>query len=193
MTKPLDLRIQRTYKSLSQAMLHLLSQKKFEDITVGEICEVAMIRRATFYKHFGDKYELFSFVIRQFQEEFALVNQDKKNTSHPYHFYIGLIEQTLNFFEEYQDLVQSAMNSEAALILIDLITEQIRFEAEQEFHKDVAAGRLEGNSQVLSLIFSGALVRTAIWWSLHQDQLAKSDILTEYEKVMSAFEKTTKI
>ena len=51
-----DLRIRRTYKLLSESLLDLLSENKFEDISVTDICEKAMIHRTTFYKHFEDKY-----------------------------------------------------------------------------------------------------------------------------------------
>lgn len=57
-----DLRIIRTYKSLTEAFLQLMSEKHFEDITVNELCKKAMIRRTTFYKHFADKYEFFRFL-----------------------------------------------------------------------------------------------------------------------------------
>ena len=56
-----DLRITKTYRALTEAFFELLSQKKFEDITVNEICNRAVVRRATFYKHFGDKFEFFVF------------------------------------------------------------------------------------------------------------------------------------
>ena len=32
------------------------------------LCDRAMVRKSTFYKHFGDKYELLAFVVRQKQE-----------------------------------------------------------------------------------------------------------------------------
>jgi hypothetical protein len=39
---------------LSCKVLCFLIIEKFENIKVGEICEVATIRRATFYKFFGE-------------------------------------------------------------------------------------------------------------------------------------------
>lgn len=48
-----DLRIRRTYKLLSESLLDLLSENKFEDISVTDICEKAMIHRTTFYKQIG--------------------------------------------------------------------------------------------------------------------------------------------
>ena len=57
----MDLRIQKTYMGLHNAFTDLLEEKRFENITVNELCEKAMIRRTTFYKHFADKYEYFTF------------------------------------------------------------------------------------------------------------------------------------
>ena len=56
-----DLRTQKTFRSLKQAFLDLLEQHRFEDITVGQLCQRAEIRRATFYNHFADKFEFLSF------------------------------------------------------------------------------------------------------------------------------------
>lgn len=65
MEQKLDLRIQKTYLALSGALLEAMGEKPFEDIRVNELCDRAMVRKSTFYKHFGDKYELLAFVVRQ--------------------------------------------------------------------------------------------------------------------------------
>ena len=79
MKKNLDLRVQKTYRSLTQAMQELLSEKGLDEITVTELCERAQTRKATFYKHFGDKYELFTFMIRELQEEYNNSVQETAN------------------------------------------------------------------------------------------------------------------
>src|SRR5699024_6188766 len=58
MTEKQDLRIRRTRRSLNQALLTLMEQKKFPAITIQELADEAMINRATFYLHYYDKYEL---------------------------------------------------------------------------------------------------------------------------------------
>ena len=50
----IDRRIQRTYQQLTDALLHLLSKKDWNQITVKELCDEAVIRRTTFYQHFRD-------------------------------------------------------------------------------------------------------------------------------------------
>jgi len=87
MEKKLDLRVQRTYKLLTNALVELLSEKNFEEIQVAEICERAMIRRATFYKHFGDKFELFTYFIKDIQNEFDKNNSIEYDSGHPQTYY----------------------------------------------------------------------------------------------------------
>ncbi|MCQ5134247.1 TetR/AcrR family transcriptional regulator, partial [Coprococcus eutactus] len=72
-----DLRIRKTYAALTQAFQTLLVQKEFIKISVNELCELAMIRRPTFYKHFLDKYDFLNFFIKHKIEEIfskALIN-----------------------------------------------------------------------------------------------------------------------
>lgn len=87
MEKKLDFRVQRTYQMLMSALMSLLQEKSFDEITVGELCERAVIRRATFYKHFADKYELFTFSIRELQRHFSAETHIIYDKSHPKSFY----------------------------------------------------------------------------------------------------------
>ena len=65
MNQKLDLRVKKTYRSLISAFEKLLDEKDFDKITVNELCEQALIRRPTFYKHFNDKYDYINFFIKE--------------------------------------------------------------------------------------------------------------------------------
>jgi AcrR family transcriptional regulator len=43
---------------LQAALIDLIEEKGFDAVTVGEIAERAMVNRATFYRHYQDKYAL---------------------------------------------------------------------------------------------------------------------------------------
>ncbi|HLY27068.1 MAG TPA: TetR/AcrR family transcriptional regulator [Aggregatilineales bacterium] len=60
-----DPRVRRTRQMLQQAMTELLREKEFVDITVQDIAEGADLNRATFYKHFLDKYDLLNVIVRE--------------------------------------------------------------------------------------------------------------------------------
>jgi AcrR family transcriptional regulator len=66
-----DLRVRRTRKLLWEALLAEMSERAFEDITVTDICERAMVHRTTFYKHYEDKYALLEQGMRQMYNELA--------------------------------------------------------------------------------------------------------------------------
>jgi len=54
----LDPRVKRTRGLILGAFESLLSEKGFESISVQDVTDKAEINRATFYKHFVDKYDL---------------------------------------------------------------------------------------------------------------------------------------
>ena len=61
----------RTDKAIQTAMVHLLKSKPFEKITVQDILDETPVSRATFYKHYRDKYE----IVEKMQAEFLSVQE----------------------------------------------------------------------------------------------------------------------
>ena len=58
-TKTDDRRVQRTQKSLRNALIELILEKHYDAISVQNIIDRADIGRSTFYLHFRDKEDLF--------------------------------------------------------------------------------------------------------------------------------------
>lgn len=73
----MDLRIEKTYRALMKAFSELLEEYRYEDITVAMLCEKAMIRRTTFYKHFSDKADFFTFYINSVRIELLQQGEEK--------------------------------------------------------------------------------------------------------------------
>lgn len=69
----MDLRTERTKRSISNAFLELRKQKSIEKITVKELSELAFINKATFYTHYHDIYDLSD----QLEDEFmdSVINE----------------------------------------------------------------------------------------------------------------------
>ena len=57
--KKVDRRTQRTKHQLGRALVELVEEKRFDDITVQEVIDRADVGRSTFYTHFRDKEDLF--------------------------------------------------------------------------------------------------------------------------------------
>lgn len=53
-----DRRVRKTQTAIKDALITLLEKKRFEEITIQEISNLADVNRSTFYTHFIDKYDL---------------------------------------------------------------------------------------------------------------------------------------
>ncbi|HYB00649.1 MAG TPA: TetR/AcrR family transcriptional regulator [Ktedonobacteraceae bacterium] len=53
-----DLRVKRTEKLIFDALMQLTIHKGFSAVTVSDITQTAGINRATFYRHYTDKFDL---------------------------------------------------------------------------------------------------------------------------------------
>ena len=71
-SNPLDRRSQRSRHAILNAMLTLLGEQTFAQISVAQICLRADVARPTFYLHFSSKQEaLLSFMDDVFEQFFA--------------------------------------------------------------------------------------------------------------------------
>jgi AcrR family transcriptional regulator len=56
--RKLDARVRRTRDALGDALVRLMLEKPFDDITIQEVLDGAGVARSTFYAHFSDKDDL---------------------------------------------------------------------------------------------------------------------------------------
>ena len=125
MERKLDLRIQKTYLALQTAFVELLEEKPFEELTVNELCDRAMIRRTTFYKHFADKYEFFAFFIREMVSTFRdQLPPDVMDGQAPEYFRQMSLE-LLRFQHLHERLVRNIEHSTMFPLLMSILLEQV--------------------------------------------------------------------
>ena len=71
MKRKSDRRPQRTRRQLSRALVGLITEKRFDDITVQNVIDRADVGRSTFYTHFRDKEDLLRKDWERFLDAFA--------------------------------------------------------------------------------------------------------------------------
>ncbi|MEZ4593645.1 MAG: TetR/AcrR family transcriptional regulator [Chloroflexota bacterium] len=74
----MDRRVKRTRNLLGKALLELVQEKKYDQITIQEITDRADLNRATFYLHYGSKEELLADSLEEYFD--ALVAQINSKT-----------------------------------------------------------------------------------------------------------------
>lgn len=64
-----DRRILKTQESLKKAVIELMTEKNFDDITIQDIADRADVNRGTIYLHYQDKYDLLDKLIETHLQE----------------------------------------------------------------------------------------------------------------------------
>ncbi len=111
-----DLRVRRTHKLLRDALVDLMAQRSFDAITVGEIAQRAMVNRATFYRHYQDKYDLVASIFEEAVNTFCPIRRgvdlgppieapDSLDLEHPPQIWVRVFEH----FAEYSKLYRAML------------------------------------------------------------------------------------
>ncbi|MGN0783625.1 MAG: TetR/AcrR family transcriptional regulator [Christensenellales bacterium] len=180
MENKLDLRVKKTYKCLFKALQELLCEKSFDEITVTELCEKAETRKATFYKHFADKSDLFIFMIQTLQEDYEDLHTKEYKEGNSKAFYSGIVCYTLDFLEEHETMVLKIISSKAKWQLLDLLSNQVEYDLKYHLNMDYKKGLVKSSPSYLAAIFTGALVEASCYWILHKNEFTKQEAILQF-------------
>lgn len=167
-----DLRIRKTYRSLCTAFLELLETRRFEEITIQQLCDKAEIRRATFYTHFADKYDFLSFFIRQVQDEFAVhvVNALGSGTSPTGSYCMDMFHELIAFFELHPTIIRNHQNSPILPTLLDILAEEIQKNLYQHLRDTNPVE--ESADRLKACFYSGGIIQLFRLWMSNPESVS---------------------
>ena len=175
METKLDLRIQKTYIALEDAFTKLLEKKPFESITTNELCDTAMIRRTTFYKHFADKYDYFSFYISN------LIDRSRNNTSievlkeNPVKYTELRLKEHLSFLKEHKKIVKNLKDSNMITFFLFCVQKQIDNEI-RTILKETGDYEPSLELDFTIYLYTGALLSSMGWLIEHPDTFSEREL-----------------
>lgn len=171
-TEKQDLRIKKTHKALKSALLSLLSQRRFDKITVNDLCEEAVISRTAFYDHFEDKYALLKFsleTIKQDIEDYGREHTDSENI-------VNMNEYIRKNGKLLKNLIDES-NTEVMNILIGLLTSDVH-------NKLCADENLSAYDQALVNFCAGGLANLLLWQLKNNFPMESSDLGEYIDKLL---------
>ncbi len=176
-----DLRIQKTYNALFSAFISLLETKKFEEITVNELCDRAMVGRGTFYKHFADKYEFLSFMIKDLYRTHIRQVDNMDKHYDPISYYTCLIRIGIDFMEANTALMSCVESSSIFNLLQEIIAQDVTPDIVRRLEKDQQAGYVfKVDSELMAQLMVGALIQCGRWWFLQRRRISKEHLLEQF-------------
>ena len=174
MAIPVDLRIKKTYRALFDAFTELLEEHHFEDLTVAMLCDRAMIRRTTFYKHFRDKNDYFAFYIdelmsglpqKQPDEAGAVSAEDVRALRH------AILDDAMDLILAHERLMDNILASSMSGMLTNVICDRIARSIRERVMNVLAEDALAPVSlETTSEFVAGGIIRLfTIWWESGHD------------------------
>lgn len=154
-----DLRSIRTRKFIFNSFIELLEKKDFNSITISDITTRAMINRATFYRHFLDKYELLEKVIKE-DLMGNVIEELSTNEEFSEEMLKGLFLSITKFHMSLSTRCQRSYHDMSVNIeaILKKELEQIIFQSLSKKYKDESNEKQRMNSTMLSWMIYGASI-----------------------------------
>ncbi|TDU13632.1 TetR/AcrR family transcriptional regulator [Bacillus paralicheniformis] len=169
-----DLRVKRTRKLLSQALLSLLEHHSFNSISVKEVCEEAMVHRATFYTHFNDKYDLLAYSLKNIAEEFLLGESNLEEA------HLKLFNGVIKYKRLFSQLFLKEMDSLRYVIRKEMINVM-----KQEKLRDGKTPSISTSSEIRIAAIAGATLGALNWWIENGMTLSGEEVYNEIKRVLN--------
>ncbi len=170
----MDLRIKKTYRALFDAFTELLEEHRFEDLTVAMLCDRAMIRRTTFYKHFRDKNDYFAFYIDELMTGLPQNRTDAADAE-PLDDVQALrhevFDDAMNMILAHEQLMDNILASSMSGMLTNVICDRIARSVRERVMNVLAEDALAPVSlETTSEFVAGGIIRLfTIWWESGHD------------------------
>lgn len=154
----MDRRIKYTKKIIKDTLIRLLNEKDINKITVSEICKIADINRATFYRYYLDVFDLLDQVREEFvQKVINSYNNDELYTVSEF------VKVNLEIFLHDKELVKVLFNKKQDLYFLNDILEIAFNKCKSKWETDLTELNDEDTMYAALFIFNGALGVINYW------------------------------
>jgi AcrR family transcriptional regulator len=168
-----DPRVRRTHQLLKEALIELAAERGFDAITVGDLAKRATVNRATFYRHYQDKYDLleqiFQDSISQFASDLGPPGQVAKSISpeNPPERWVKFFGHFAEHERLYHTLLGSKGSSWFAAKMRDYFIGLLEEREEQRAQLPAFRGKTFKSKmprKVAMTLASNLLISTIAWW-----------------------------
>jgi len=175
-----DLRITKTKRDLRLALIYLLKDVPFEKVTIGDICEKAMVNRMTFYKHFKDKYDLLDHAIDsllgQIIQKVAQQIMPVDSFDDFVEFCVLLARTIIEESSARKDIFPELYRSDSGIVY-DVLTRTMHHYISLLVQEVGKYKKLKHSLQTTTEFLSGGIIHLICYWLLHIDEFDKNDFI----------------
>jgi len=160
-----DLRIKKTKNALFNAFFNMLSEMTFEEMTINALCDRANVRRATFYKHYADKFDFLNAITKQLRARFDSALWKDELSSNTKEYYIEYAKKVIGFVNEHDKIIQNMLRSDLLPTMMNVITEQNYIDTAIRLKAAVKEGMiLKASPESIAMMCSGGIAQIIYHW-----------------------------
>ena len=186
-----DLRVKKTQRALMDSFLELLKTKNFSQITVQDLCDRAMVRRSTFYRHYSDKYDLLNQVLANFFNSLHESHLDNLLVKEPKTYFENIVRETLYFLIENRDTIQSVFTMAYYDEITRIVYNQLYKGVERQVNFDIRHGiRFNIDLEVYMEFMAGGILRIIYAWLKEGQKRSVEDLTREVVKIINGIRET---
>ena len=185
MDEKIDLRIQKTHKKITDAFRAMMNTMSFDDITVFDLCEKANIRRATFYKHFNDKYDFLKSVIKGIINDITDTVSTEYNLSSPVEYFTRFVNEIILYFEDRPNILSNMLNSSTFPVMYDIITNCTHSSLISNLQDAKNTGiKINSDLAVTANFINGGIANLLLDW-FKNPTISKDDLIKQINIILS--------
>lgn len=174
--RKMDVRVIRTYEQLTASLVSLLATKSFEELSVSEICDHAQVHRATFYKHFNDKYEFLNFC---FDNELSKIKFDVSSTEATVENikenFMHFIKVTFDFVNSKKAIFSIILSNKFSVSLGASFTSAVHNYCLEKI-KIILPGTTDERAELFAAFYSNAFIGVVSHYAKHADSYPIEEI-----------------
>ncbi|HMV48532.1 MAG TPA: TetR/AcrR family transcriptional regulator [Blastocatellia bacterium] len=176
-----DRRVQRTRDVLGDALITLMHEKAFDDITVQDVLDLAGVSRSTFYAHFRDKDDLFLSDADEFFEHMANVLTMCGDTSRRVAPVREMFEHVASLGTLYDSMVASGNFQDAMELAQEHFARGIERRLNQLCPAPASFSRV-----AQAYAFAGAMFSLMRWWLDHGKPASPAQMDEDFHRMVWA-------
>lgn len=180
-----DLRVVRTRRLLSEALFTLLEEQPFEKITVMDICNKAMVHRATFYNHFEDKEHLIEYAIDEIKEALFSATIENETYSSPKEMYMSLISTVIDFVESKKHKIHLILDNNSYTKATELLLTTIKRSMQYLTSKNKYKEKFSLPVNVLIDFISGGITSLGLSWIKSDKPCSKQELIAYFDIILN--------
>jgi AcrR family transcriptional regulator len=158
-----DARVRRTRDALGDALIALIQEKPFENITVQHILDRAHIGRSTFYVHYRDKDDLFLSDLEDFLDLMSTLLLRRQEASRR----IAPVRELFAHVAEMRQLQTALVAAGKMHDFVEMGQGYFARAIERRLKQLPGSSAIDSHRAAVAHAFAGALLSLMSWWLDH--------------------------